>query len=119
MLFLNKGDYFIYLLISAAQGTELQCQMIPPLICFLCPPGGVAISVAQVPAQYSPPKPNHYGCPIRRCREWNDDFSAAQHEASLTWYVPASSSEKTPERLAALLTGLFDNQVSLSYVNHI
>lgn len=65
------------------------------LVCFLCPVGRVAGSVAQVPAQYSPPRPDHRCCPISGSRGWHDGSSAARHEASHTWYTPpASSSDK-------------------------
>ncbi|XP_073351162.1 BUB3-interacting and GLEBS motif-containing protein ZNF207-like isoform X1 [Pagrus major] len=48
---------------------------------------GVAGSVAQVPAQCSPPSPEHRCSTVSGSRGWHDLASAAWHEASPTWPV--------------------------------
>ncbi|XP_045932248.1 BUB3-interacting and GLEBS motif-containing protein ZNF207a isoform X3 [Micropterus dolomieu] len=47
----------------------------------------VAGSVAQVPAEYSPPSPDHRCCPVSGSCGWHDGSSAGRHEASHTWTV--------------------------------
>lgn len=75
---------------------------------FFLPVGRVASSVAQVPAQYSPPRPANCCCPLSRSHGRHDGFSTAWLEASHTkpvWWSTTGDARLHTWRNASIWTG--------------
>lgn len=86
---------------------RISVSIIPPCLLSVSFIGRVAGSVAQVSAQYSPPRPDYCCSPVSGSRGWHDDPSAAWHEASHTWYIYGLSVAQKNQSCLLLFVAVF------------